>query len=249
MRVNAPYLTVNTVARARSGDANAAGSLGLFYMNQPAPIANLAEGERLERIAIAAGSAVAAYNLAIQYDQGRTASGRNDPEALSLYRLAAARGQVAAFYGIGIFHEMARGVSRDYTEAVRNFRLASAAVPNATFRIGFYAEQGWDGGQPSPARALPFYEDAARRGDGMAMAALGRLYEGGRGVSRADSVQAADWYRRAAEAGDAGGMYQWGRVLENGIGVPRDRTAADRWYRAAAALNQRDAVARLARGG
>jgi len=44
---------------------------------------------------------------------------------------------------------------------------------------------------------------------------------------------AARWYRRASERRDGDALTEWGYCLQHGVGVRKDRTAAERAYRAA----------------
>lgn len=84
---------------------------------------------------------------------------------------------------------------------------------------------------PSPAEVFSL----AERGDAAAQYQLGRMYQGGHGVTR-DYHKAVEWYRRSAEQGYApaerslGGMYRGGYG-----GLPEDDAEAKKWYGKAAA--------------
>jgi TPR repeat protein len=84
----------------------------------------------------------------------------------------------------------------------------------------------------------------AQRGDAVAEYELGRMYQGGRGVTQ-DNRRAVEWYRRSAEQGYApaerslGGMYRGGYG-----GLPEDDAEAREWYGKAAA--QGDTLAKFA---
>jgi len=75
----------------------------------------------------------------------------------------------------------------------------------------------------------------AERGDAAAQYELGRMYQGGRGVTQ-DYGKAVEWYRHSAEQGYApaerslGGMYRGGYG-----GLPQDDAEAKKWYGKAAA--------------
>ena len=66
-----------------------------------------------------------------------------------------------------------------------------------------------------------------------------------------DDVQAAILFRKAAEQGALEAMVNLGVAYEAGEGVPKDRRAAEHWYRRAAASNfepAKVALERLSKG-
>jgi hypothetical protein len=80
----------------------------------------------------------------------------------------------------------------------------------------------------------------AERGDPVAQAQLGFMFETGRGVPQNFS-EAAMWYRRAAEQGNSAAQYSLGLLYDKGFGVPRDDIEAHRWLNlATSAASPRD---------
>jgi hypothetical protein len=87
--------------------------------------------------------------------------------------------------------------------------------------------------QPDDAETARRYRKAAERGDVLAQANLGVMYEEGLGVAQ-DYTEAVRWYQRAAERGYSPVQYNLGLMYSNGKGVAQDDAEAARWYRKAA---------------
>lgn len=84
----------------------------------------------------------------------------------------------------------------------------------------------------------------AERGDAAAQYELGRMYQGGRGVTQ-DYRKAVEWYRRSAEQGYAAAERSLGGMYRGGYGgLPQDDAEAKKWYGKAAA--QDDFLAKFA---
>ncbi len=83
------------------------------------------------------------------------------------------------------------------------------------------------------AAAYRGFRRLAGQGVARAQAALGLMYENGRGVRRNDA-QAVRWYRRAAEQGLAAAQSALGVMYAKGRGVPQSDSEAVRWFRRAA---------------
>jgi TPR repeat protein len=85
------------------------------------------------------------------------------------------------------------------------------------------------------AVSASLYRRQADRGDGTAMADLGRMYEDGLGGLTKDDAEAVQWYRRGAEAGSGQAMASLGYMYERGRGgLAKDLDEAAQWYRKAA---------------
>jgi hypothetical protein len=84
-------------------------------------------------------------------------------------------------------------------------------------------------------RASSILIPLAERGDPVAQAYLGFMFETGRGVPQNYS-EAAMWYRRAAEQGNGAAQYSLGLLYDKGFGVPRDEVEAHRWLNLATSV-------------
>jgi uncharacterized protein len=96
-------------------------------------------------------------------------------------------------------------------------------------------------------RASSIFIPLAERGDSVAQAYLGFMFETGLGVPQNYS-EAAMWYRRAAEQGNGTAQYKLGLLYDKGFGVPRDNLEAHKWLILAtsvAAPRDREARARI----
>ncbi|TPX40511.1 hypothetical protein SeMB42_g05968 [Synchytrium endobioticum] len=125
------------------------------------------------------------------------------------------------------------GVRKDPQTAYRRYE-AAASHPQALTMLGLMNEMGIGRPAKDLAAAASFYQQAADRGDAVALTALGRLYESGQGVD-VNLGKARECYQRAAEKGDPDGMASLGMVLERGIGdLHPNPASALRWYTLAA---------------
>lgn len=134
---------------------------------------------------------------------------------------------------LGYMYHEGRGVPRDDTKAVEQFRLAAAVgVAEAQSVLGFFRENGI--GVPQDfVKALVWYRRAEARGDSWARTRLALMYRDGRGVPR-DLERAFQLFRTSADQGDRTAQYYLGQALENGWGAAENIAAAIEWYAAAA---------------
>ena len=108
----------------------------------------------------------------------------------------------------------------------------------AMFEIGLRLMEGATG-EPKPAEAVRWFEQAAGRGFAPAQYSLGTLFEKGNGVSR-DTVAARDWYTLAADQGNVRAMHNLAVLYATGVdGVSQPETAA-KWFTQAADYGMRD---------
>jgi len=81
--------------------------------------------------------------------------------------------------------------------------------------------------------AMEQFRMAAEDGHAGAQAAIGELYNRGKGTER-DAQEAAKWYRLAAEQGHVDAQVTLGWMYNAGTGVPQSNTEAFKWFRLAA---------------
>lgn len=110
------------------------------------------------------------------------------------------RGNIVAQSILGICLLEGFGVDRDYAEAFRWLRAASASgAPRAAWHLGTMFEHGL-GTREDLRRARELYEFAADRGEFFACVLLARLYRYARGVHE-DVSAARPYYSKAASMG------------------------------------------------
>jgi uncharacterized protein len=114
----------------------------------------------------------------------------------------AEQGNIAAQFWLGRAYELGNlGVSQDYTQSMRWYRMAAErGLSAAQKKMGDFFFLG-EGVAVNYREALTWYQLAAEQGDGAAHLALGVLYEFGKGVPQ-DFVRAHMWYNLAAANGD-----------------------------------------------
>ena len=92
------------------------------------------------------------------------------------------------------------------------------------------------------AQALPFYRLAAAQGLDGAQCELGLMYGNGSGVIDEDYAETLRWFQLAAAQGHPDALYMVARCHNFGDGVPKNKAAAIRWYRRAAAAGKTEAA-------
>jgi predicted aspartyl protease len=128
-----------------------------------------------------------------------------------------------------------KGVTQDYNEAVKWFRLA-AQQGNAKAQkfLGAIFHDGGKGVTQDYKEAAKWYQLAAKQRDVEAQAVLGDIfYDGGKGVTQ-DYKEAANWYRLAADQGNDDAQFFLGNIYHDGKGVTQDYREAAKWHLLAA---------------
>ncbi|MDH5540749.1 MAG: sel1 repeat family protein [Rhizobacter sp.] len=137
---------------------------------------------------------------------------------------------------------------KDYAAALRLLEpLALAGQPQAQLRLGQLHYHG-HGVPESDARAVQWFERAARQGLAEAQFQLGNMYAYGLadpGGGADPHRLAAQWYFEAARQGHSDAQYSLGILFLSGTGVVQDAGEAARWIERAAAQGHADAAAYL----
>lgn len=138
------------------------------------------------------------YNLGMAYLSGNGAE-MNDIEALKCFKKAADMKLPKAFNAVGCMYKSGTtGVAKDYSEAIRWFRLGvSIGDDGSQNNLGILYQNGCGLAQDN-AEAAKLYRMAAMQGNDGAQYNLGRLYLAGQGVPK-DYSEAMKWFRMAAE--------------------------------------------------
>ncbi|MDE2113151.1 MAG: sel1 repeat family protein [Alphaproteobacteria bacterium] len=165
-------------------------------------------------------------------------------EAARLLRNPAESGVVDAQLKLAWMYVNARGVPRDFEQALRWYRAAAdRGNPDGENWVGVFYQRGW-GTPKDDVQAAKWYRKAAEAGNSFAAYNLGVLYASGAGVNK-DFGQAASWYRRAAEAGNSDAADALGMLYEVGSGVKQDLGQATFWYGKAAKAGNSNAADNL----
>ncbi len=128
--------------------------------------------------------------------------------------------------------------NRAFTGTLR--RLADAGLGRACMVLAGLVKQS------DPKESLRLYKIAADQGDRRAAVQVGNMIAGGKGVPRADYVEAATWFKKAADQGEPAGMLLYAECLYSGQGVDPNPTEAARLYSSAMALGEVRAKSKLA---
>ena len=128
--------------------------------------------------------------------------------------------------------------NRIFTDTLR--RLADADLGRASMVLAGLVKQS------DPKESLRLFKIAANQGDRRAAVQVGNMIAGGKGVTRADFVEAATWFKKAADQGEPEGMLFYAECLLTGQGVEPDPPEAARLYSSAMTLGEVRAKSKLA---
>ncbi|MFN4144048.1 MAG: tetratricopeptide repeat protein [Aestuariivirga sp.] len=146
-------------------------------------------------------------------------------------------GDVDAQFEVGLAYEQGTGVEPDEAEAARWFRQAALqGNVEAQYHLARLVARGAKGLKQDLGTAVKLYQDAAAKGHGPAMNALGQAYQQGKGTDQ-DMAKAAEWYAKAAEQGLPDAQNNLGMLYLEGKGVARDLNRAFKLFGDAAAKN------------
>jgi TPR repeat protein len=124
-------------------------------------------------------------------------------------------------YRIGLKYYSGDGVSQNYEEAVKWYRLAAEqGYANAQFNLGNMYSNGM-GVPANSEEAMKWYRLAADQGNPNAKRHLGYLYCRGFGVPQ-DYEKAGKWFLLAIEQGDGRSEYALSQLYKNGQGILPD---------------------------
>jgi TPR repeat protein len=186
-------------------------------------------------LSLAAAVAAGPFEDAAAYDRGDCAT------ALRLLRPLADQGVASAQTRLGFMYWLGQGVSRNYAEAPKWYRLAAdQGAAKAQFALGFMYQFG-DGVPRNYAEALKGFRLAADQGEAAAQANLGGMYQFGQGVPQS-YAEAVKWYRLAADRGNAEAQTNLGFMYADGLGVPQDYVRAHMWFNLSAAQGKQQAA-------
>lgn len=155
-------------------------------------------------------------------------------------QVTAEQGDAVSQFNLGLMYDSGQGVTQDYQEAVRWYRLAAAqGVANAQFNLAVMYANGYGVAQDYQ-EAIRLYQTLAEQGEGDAQTKLGLMY-----AKTQDYQEATRWYRLAAENGDAAASFLLADMYYYGQGVTQDYQEAVRWYQLAAEQGSSLALRRL----
>ncbi len=146
-------------------------AVALVAAGLPTAISQAAQGTGDERKAFLAaraaaetGDAIAQFNLAVMWDNGKGTL-ENDTEALQWYRQAAAQDLAVAHFFVGIVYAEGRGVPQDDAEALIWFRnAAELGLASTQFKLGYMYSSG-QGVTENLTEAYFWLSLAARNGE------------------------------------------------------------------------------------
>jgi uncharacterized protein len=192
---------------ASTGDRDAQYDIGLLYYNDQYFPHDYSIALRWLKVAAEGGHTQAEFWTGYMYDCGQ-GTAQNYPEAARWYRLAALAGDRTAQFNLALMYEDGRGVQESVLRAVHWLkRAAQQRDADAAYELGVIYTENQEVASPALATqwfriAGSWYLKDAKLGDRDADAALGCLYERGRGVQK-NLVTAYKWYRLASRSKDS----------------------------------------------
>ncbi len=148
-------------------------------------------------------------------------------------RVRAMGGDAEAQLQMGSLYFKGDTLTRDYTEAVKWYRMAvRQGYARAQFNMGMMCDLGLGVAQ-NHTEAVRWYRAAAQQGLAIAQLNLGVAYADGLGVAQ-DRVESLRLFLLAAHQGEPQAQFNLSVVYANGQGVTQNFVEAYRWARLAA---------------
>ena len=236
---------------AELGNKPALSKLGWYYLNGITVKKDRNKAFDYFTRGAEAGDPVAMVNLGNMYEYNDIGAEKTDwTVTVKWYLKAALLGNTRGKYCYARCLYHGNGVEQDYEMALWLFReVAEEGEDDALFYIGLCYENGF-AVKKNIQRAVGFYEQSARHGDGYCCANLARLYADGFNGQKPDYKKAAGYYLDALSRGDALGYAGVGRLYEIGaITGEEDIETAKKWYQLAAQHDYKPAIRELERLG
>lgn len=145
----------------------------------------------------------------------------------------AIRGDYLSQEMLGIQYLKGDGVSQDYKEAIKWFKLsAEQGGVHSQFSLGKIYSMGKGGISPDYKEAIKWFKLSAEQGHSPAESELGDIY-----VEMGNYQEAIEWYKRAISNGDASAQFMLGMMYYNGEGVSQNYFEAFKLFKLASEQN------------
>ena len=239
------------VPLASGGDASAQYLLGVIYGKGNAAVAeDDVQAAKWYRMAAEQGHKEAQTRTAMMYAYGCGVE-KNSAEAVKWFIKSAEQGYAPAQYHLGRMYIAGRGVEKNTKEALRWWKSsADLGYARAQHYLWLATQSGHGIADAQRAeldidpyfaayvnndfpKAFTIVKPLAARGDAMAQALLGFMYEKGEGAPRDDS-EGLKWIQSAADQGFALAQSDLATRYANGQGVPLNLVEAYKWAHLAA---------------
>jgi len=147
-------------------------------------------------------------------------------KAMEWFDKAADDGDVDALYEISLLYE-----ENEEDDMAVDYQLKAAELGHvgSMVAIGFKYQEGNSGLDQDYEMALEWFFKASSFKSGIAMWAMGTMFNEGLGVKQ-DFTQARKWFEKAYDFGYSQACYNIGLLFENGLGVEKDVMKAIEWY-------------------
>ena len=203
---------------ADMGDQGAFQTLGDLYSRGPLPLDGAKALENYEKSA-SAGNAYAYVRIGEIYRDGRVVS-QDSAKAMDAFQKASDAGVAAGAVNLGKMLIAGQGVAVDVDKGVALIQAATDKGDQGALQaMGDLYARG-----PLPidgAKAIDYFEKAAKAGNAYATLRIGELYRDGLLVPQ-DLTRALDSFQKASDAGVAAGSVSLGKMLIAGQGVAVD---------------------------
>ncbi|MDP4822958.1 MAG: hypothetical protein NWR47_03320, partial [Aestuariivirgaceae bacterium] len=207
-------------------DKTASESLAAIAANPAAPEFTEDFGPASLREAALKGDPAAQFVTATRYLEGK-GTAPDAARAAKWYGEAASHGLAPAQYRLATLYELGRGLTRNLI-AARDLYERAAAQGNvkAMHNLAVLLSSGDAGDTPDYAKALSWFEQAARHGLPDSQFNLAVLYDRGAGTEP-DPVKAAFWYGVLAAKGDSDAAARGRALAPRLTSTERKKVASD----------------------
>lgn len=219
---------------ATAGHIRAEINLGILLLRGQGTKRDLVQARAWLEKAAATEDPSALYTLGRAMEEHDDTVMADSVRAADLYRRAAEKGHALAALRYGLAMVDGIGVKRDSNGAQTWLLQANdSGVPEAALALGDMAartpaSRDKEANARIVARAVSWFEVAAKAGVPSAQFKLANAYFAGAGIAR-DPAQALTWYGRASQQGLAEAQNAYGIMLMGGVAGPADPVEGYKW--------------------
>lgn len=208
----------------KGGNPSGCFAIGTMYATGKGVDTNIRRAKKYYEIGCSAGDPTSCTNLAMLYNDDRTAS-RDDKELAAQYYMSACEGGDAiACNNLGFMYANDDGMPKDFFTAIKYYKLACEGGSNlGCYNLGLLSNtKNIYGKKKSELSQADLNYVACNAGDIVGCSNLGWMYANGIDDVPLSYAYAAKYFKRACESRDVKSCSNLGVLYQKGLGVLQD---------------------------
>lgn len=208
----------------KGGNPSGCFAIGTMYATGKGVDTNIRRAKKYYEIGCSAGDPTSCTNLAMLYNDDKTAT-KDDKELAAQYYMSACEGGDAiACNNLGFMYANGDGMAKDFFTAIKYYKLACEGGSNlGCYNLGLLSNtKNIYGKKKSELSQADLNYAACNAGDIVGCSNLGWMYANGVDDVPLSYAYAAKYFKRACEARDVKSCSNLGVLYQKGLGVTQD---------------------------